>query len=179
MLLDKYKRIIAIFVFAFVTMSVFAADTSALVKKQLTAAEDAMDEGDIETAYKKVNGALQMMNDAEPSVKSAVVSEAKLVYQQKLEGILETLDGVAFSEVKVMLERYPDVKNTKIEKLLAKIEEKQKIETENQRKAELAASEAAAQKRHNEEQQSMKHSMKSSQQLEKAHEAMKIQCSQK
>ena len=55
MFIDKYKKIIAAFIFAFVTVSVFAADTSALVKKQLTAAEDAMDEGDVETAYKKVN----------------------------------------------------------------------------------------------------------------------------
>ena len=63
MLLGKYKRIIAAFLFAFVAVSAFAADTSALVKKQLTAAEDAMDSGDVETAYKKVNGALTMMND--------------------------------------------------------------------------------------------------------------------
>ena len=60
MLLDRYKKIIAALTFAFLTVSLFAADTSALVKKQLSAAEDAMDEDDIETAYKKVNGALQM-----------------------------------------------------------------------------------------------------------------------
>ena len=163
MLLDKYKRIIAAFIFAFVAAGAFAADTSPLVKKQLEAAEDAMENDDIETAYKKVNGALQMMNDAEPNVKSAVITDAKLIYAQKLEGILETLDGVAFSEIKVMLENYPNVKSTKIEKLLAQIEEKQKVEAENQRKAELAASEAAAQKRedaaqkrHEEEQKSKK-----------------------
>ena len=152
MLLDKYKKIIAAIIFAFVTVSVFAADTSALVKKQLTAAEDAMDEGDIETAYKKVNGALQMMNDeTTPTLRASVISEAKLVYQQKLEGILAHYDGAALSDVKIMIEKYPEVKNTKTEKLLAQIEENQKVEAENQRKAELAASEAAAQKRHNEE----------------------------
>ncbi|MBO4639220.1 MAG: hypothetical protein J5710_05635 [Treponema sp.] len=170
MLLDKFKRIIAVLVFSFVAVSVFAADTSALVKKQLTAAEDAMDEGDIETAYKKVNGALQMMNDeTTPTLRASVISEAKLVYQQKLEAILANYDGAALSDVKIMLEKYPDVKNTKTEKLLAQIEENQKIETEKQRKAELEASEAAAQKRHNEEQASIK---QQTQALEKQNEAL-------
>ena len=173
MLLDKYKKIIAVFIFAFVAAGLFAADTSALVKKQLTAAEDAMDEGDIETAYKKVNGALQMMNDeTTPTLRASVISEAKLVYQQKLEGLLEKYDGAALSDVKIMLDKYPSVKNTKTEKLLAQIEEKQKIEAENQRKAELAASEAAAQKRHNEEQQSIK---QQTQALEKQNEAISKQ----
>ena len=173
MLLDKYKKIIAVFIFAFVAAGVFAADTSALVKKQLTAAEDAMDDGDIETAYKKVNGALQMMNDeTTPTLRASVISEAKLVYQQKLEAILAKYDGAALSDVKIMLEKYPDVKNTKTEKLLAQIEEEQKVAAENQRKAELAASEAAAQKRHNEEQQSIK---QQTQALEKQNEAMEKQ----
>ena len=173
MLLDKYKKIIAAIIFAFVTVSVFAADTSALVKKQLTAAEDAMDEGDVETAYKKVNGALQMMNDeTTPTLKASVISEAKLIYTEKLNVILEKYDGAALSEIVIMLDKYPDVKNTKIEKLLAQIEEKQKIDAENQRKAELAASEAAAQKRHNEEQQSMK---QQTQALEKQNQAMEKQ----
>ena len=180
MLLDKYKRIIAAFIFAFVAVSAFAADTSALVKKQLTAAEDAMDEGDIETAYKKVNGALQMMNDeTTPTLRASVISEAKLVYQQKLEAILANYDGAALSDVKIMLEKYPDVKNTKTEKLLAQIEEEQKIAAENQRKAELAASEAAAQKRHNEEQASIKQQTqaleKQNEALTKQHEAMEKQ----
>ena len=170
MLLDSYKRIIAVLVFAFMTVSVFAADTSALVKKQLTAAEDAMDEGDIDTAYKKVNGALQMMNDETSStLRASVISEAKLVYQQKLESILEKYDGAALSDVKIMLEKYPSVKNTKTEKLLAQIDEKQKLEAEKQRKAEIAASEAAAQRRHNEEQQSIK---EQTQALEKQNEAI-------
>ena len=172
MLLDKYKRIIAALIFAFVTVSVFAADTSSLVKKQLEAAEEAVDEGDIETAYKKINGALQMMNDAEPNVKASVVSEAKLIYSQKLEGILEKYDGAALSEVKIYLDKYPDVKNTKIEKLLAQIEEKQKVETENQRKAELEASEKAAQRRHDEEQKSIKQQTEA---IEKQNEAISKQ----
>ena len=173
MLLGKYKRIIAALIFAFVTVSVFAADTSALVKKQLTAAEDAMDEGDIETAYKKVNGALQMMNEETSStLRASVISEAKLVYAEKLNSILAKYDGAALSEVNIMLEKYPDVKNTKIEKLLAQIEEKQKIDAEKQRKAEIAASEAAAQKRHNEEQQSIR---QQTQALEKQNEALSQQ----
>ena len=172
MLLDKYKRIIAAIIFAFVTVSVFAADTSALVKKQLDSAEEAVDEGDIETAYKKINGALQMMNDAEPNVKASVVSEAKLIYSQKLEGLLEKYDGAALSEVRIMLDKYPDVKNTKIEKLIAQIEEKQKVETEKQRKAELEASEKAAQKRHDEEQKSIKQQTEA---IEKQNEAISKQ----
>ena len=141
MLLDKYKRIIAALIFAFVTVSVFAADTSALVKKQLTAAEDAMDEGDIETAYKKVNGALQMMNEETSStLRASVISEAKLVYSERLNSILEKYDGAALSDINIMLDKYPEVKNTKIEKLLAQIDEKQKVDAEKQRKAELAAS---------------------------------------
>ena len=155
MLLDRYKKIITALIFAFLTVSVFAADTSALVKKQLTAAEDAMDEDDIETAYKKVNGALQMMNEETPAnLRASVLSEAKLIYQQKLERIVQEYDGVALSDIKIMLDKYPEVKNTKTEKLLSQIEENQKIAAENQRKAELAASEAAAEKRHQEEQQS-------------------------
>ena len=173
MLLGKYKRIIAALIFAFVTVSVFAADTSALVKKQLTAAEDAMDEGDIETAYKKVNGALQMMNEETSStLRASVISEAKLVYAEKLNSILAKYDGAALSEVNIMLEKYPDVKNTKIEKLLAQIDEKQKVDAEKQRKAEIAASEAAAQKRHNEEQQSIR---QQTQALEKQNEALSQQ----
>ena len=129
-----------------------------------------MDEDDIETAYKKVNGALQMMNDeTAPTLRSSVVSEAKIIYQQKLERILEKYDGVALSDVKIMLEKYPDVKNTKTEKLLGEIEEKQKLEAENQRKAELAAQEAAAQKRHLEEQNNIKSQTEA---LEKQNEAI-------
>ena len=173
MLLDKYKRIIAALIFAFVTVSVFAADTSALVKKQLTAAEDAMDEGDIETAYKKVNGALQMMNEETSStLRASVISEAKLVYSERLNSILEKYDGAALSDINIMLDKYPEVKNTKIEKLLSQIDEKQKVDAEKQRKAELAASEAAAQKRHNEEQQSMRQQTKA---LEKQNEALSQQ----
>ena len=173
MLLGKYKKFLLILSMVLFSASVFAVDTTALVKKQLTAAEDAMDEDDVETAYKKVNGALQMINDeTTPSLKSAVVSEAKLIYQQKLELILADYDGAALSDVKVMLEKYPDVKNTKIEKLLGQIEEDQKVAAENQRKAELAASEAAAQKRHNEEQQSIK---QQTQALEKQNEAISKQ----
>ena len=170
MLSDKYKRIVAALTFAFLTVSVFAADTSALVKKQLTAAEDAMDEDDIETAYKKVNGALQMMNDeTSSSLRASVISEAKLIYQQKLERLVENYDGVALADVKIMLEKYPDVRNTKTEKLLSQIEENQKVAAENQRKAELAASEAAAQKRHNEEQKSIQ---KQTDAIEKQNEAL-------
>ena len=173
MLLGKYKRIIAALIFAFVTVSVFAADTSALVKKQLTAAEDAMDEGDIETAYKKVNGALQMMNDETSStLRASVISEAKLVYAEKLNAILAKYDGAALSEVNIMLEKYPDVKNTKIEKLLAQIDEKQKIAAEKQRQAERAADQAAQDKRHKEEQQSIR---QQTQALEKQNEAISKQ----
>ncbi len=170
MLLDRFKRIIAALILGLLTVSVFAADTSALVKKQLQAAEDAMDEDDIETAYKKVNGALQMMNDeTTPTLRASVISEAKLIYQQKLEGLVQKYDGVALADVKIMLEKYPDVKNTKTEKLLSQIEENQKIAAENQRKAELAASEAAAQKRHNEEQKSLQ---KQTDAIEKQNEAL-------
>lgn len=173
MLLDKYKRIIAAFIFAFVTISVFAADTSGLVKKQLEAAEDAMDEDDIETAYKKVNGALQMLNDETPStLRASVISEAKLIYNQKLERLLESYDGAALSDIKIMLDKYPDVRNTKTEKLLGQIEEKQKLEAENQRKAELEASEKAAQKRHDEEQKSIKQQTEA---IEKQNEAISKQ----
>ena len=173
MLLDRYKKIIAAILFASLSLCLFAADTSALVKKQLTAAEDAMDEDDIETAYKKVNGALQMMNDeTSATLRASVISEAKLIYQQKLERIVEKYDGVALSDVKIMLEKYPEVKNTKTEKLLSQIDENQKLAAENQRKAELAASEAAAQKRHNEEQASMR---QQTQALEKQNEAMEKQ----
>ena len=172
MLFGSYKKFLLILCITLFSASLFAADTSPLVKKQLTAAEDAMDEGDTETAYKKVNGALQMMNDAEPALKASVISEAKLIYSQKLEEILEKYDGAALSDIKIMLEKYPDVKNTKIEKLLGQIDENQKIAIENQRKAELAASEAAAQKRHNEEQQSIR---QQTQALEKQNEALSQQ----
>lgn len=172
MLFGSYKKFLLILCITLFSASLFAADTSPLVKKQLTAAEDAMDEGDTETAYKKVNGALQMMNDAEPALKASVISEAKLIYSQKLEEILEKYDGAALSDIKIMLEKYPDVKNTKIEKLLGQIDENQKIAIENQRKAELVASEAAAQKRHNEEQQSIR---QQTQALEKQNEALSQQ----
>ena len=173
MLSGNYKKIFLIFGLILFSASLFAVDTSALVKKQLTAAEDAMDEDDVETAYKKVNGALQMINEeTTPSLKSAVISEAKLIYQQKLEGLLTKYNGAELSDVKVMLDKYPDVKNTKIEKLLGQIDENQKLEIENQRKAELAASEAAAQKRHNEEQQSLR---QQTQALEKQNEALSQQ----
>ncbi|MCR4900301.1 MAG: hypothetical protein K5907_05745 [Treponema sp.] len=180
MLSGKYKKFLLILSIVLFSASLFAVDTSALVKKQLTAAEDAMDEADIETAYKKVNGALQMLNDeTTPALRASVVSEAKLIYQQKLEGILEKYDGAALSDINIMLEKYPEVKNTKIEKLLGQIDENQKIAIENQRKAELAASEAAAQRRHNEEQQSIRKQTQAIEQqnsaLEKQNEAISKQ----
>ncbi len=161
MLLDKYKRIIAAIIFAFVTVSVFAVDTSEYVKKNLTAAEDAMDDGDIDTAYKKINGALKLMKDANPSVQTSVVLSARTIYSTKLKDILQEYDGAILSEININLKDYPEIKNSQIEKLLAQIDEKQKAEAE-----------AVVQKRHEEEQKSIKEQTAA---IEKQHAAMEKQ----
>lgn len=184
MLTDKTMKskllIIILTIFSIVTL--YAADISLLVNKQVDAAENAFSEGDIETAYKKINGALQLCNDETSNVtKTNVIVIAKQIYSAKLQKISEKYDAVALSDIEIMLEKYPEIKNTSITKKLAEIEVKHKEETELAKLAEqkrqfeaqqklVEEQEINAQKRHQEEQENIRAQADSNRELAESFE---------
>lgn len=171
MLTDKKRKhiIFSILVFAIISVAkVYGVDPTALINKQIENAEDAFSQGDLETAYKRINAALQLCNDeTSVAVRSNAIVFAKQIYSAKLQVIAKDYDAIALSDIKIMLDKYPDIVNTNITKKLAEIElahqerteaakiQEQKRQFEAQQKL-VEEQEINAQKRHLEEQENIK-----------------------
>ena len=118
MLLDKLKKITIALLVVFFTAQAFAATTD-LTQRFLDKANEAYEDGKIEDAYKYVNQALAVAKDE--SSKANVLFFAQTVYTQKLVKIQEHYDEMALIDIQMNLEKYPNIENTKIKKIIKQI----------------------------------------------------------
>ncbi len=152
MLLGKLKRIITVLMFVFITANIFAATTD-LAVRFLDKANEAFEEDNIEDAYKYVNQALAVSKDEESQTN--VLYFAQTVYAVKLQKIQEKYDDMALIDIKMNLEKYPNIENTKIKKLVKQIEQDQENKEKAAQKADVAAQRKVEQERFEAQQESM------------------------
>ena len=122
MWLDKFKRIVIALLLVFFTAQAFAATTD-LAVRFLDKANEAYEDGNIEDAYKYVNQALAVAKDE--SSQANVLFVAQNVYKQKLLNLQKKYDDMALIDIKMNLEKYPNIENTTIKKLVKQIEQDQ------------------------------------------------------
>ena len=147
MLLNNCKKILFSIIFVACSVTLFAATTDLSVRF-LDKANLAFEDNNIEDAYKYVNQALAVAKDKESQAN--VLYFAQTVYSVKLQTLLEKYDDITFIDIQMNLEKYPNVENTKIKKLIKQIETEQaniakaaeKAEVQAQRKIEAERFEA-------------------------------------
>ena len=147
MLLNNCKKILFSIVILACSVTLFAATTDLSVRF-LDKANLAFEDNNIEDAYKYVNQALAVAKDKESQAN--VLYFAQTVYSVKLQNLLGNYDEMAFIDIQMNLEKYPNVENTKIKKLIKQIETEQaniakaaeKAEVQAQRKIEAERFEA-------------------------------------
>ncbi len=122
MWLDKFKRIVIALLLVFFTAQAFAATTD-LAVRFLDKANEAYEDGNIEDAYKYVNQALAVAKDEDSQTN--VLYFAQTVYKQKLLNLQKKYDDMALIDIKMNLEKYPNIENTAIKKLVKQIEQDQ------------------------------------------------------
>ena len=152
MLLGKLKRILIALLVVFFTAQTFAATTD-LAVRFLDKAEEAFDDGNIEDAYKYVNQALAVAKDEDSQAN--VLYFAQTVYKQKLQILQKKYDDMALIDIKMNLEKYPNIENTSIKKLVKQIETDQANKEKAAQKAETAAQRKVEQERFEAQQESM------------------------
>ena len=152
MLLGKLKRIIIALVLVFFTTTVFAATTD-LAVRFLNKANEAYEDGNIEDAYKYVNQALAVAKDEDSQTN--VLYFAQTVYKVKLQELQKKYDDMALIDIKMNLEKYPNIENTTIKKLVKQIEKDQENKEKAAQKAETAAQRKVEQERFEAQQESM------------------------
>ena len=147
MLLNNCKKILFSIIILACSVTLFAATTDLSVRF-LDKANEAFEDNNIEDAYKYVNQALAVAKDKESQAN--VLYFAQTVYSVKLQNLLGNYDEMAFIDIQMNLEKYPNVENTKIKKLIKQIETEQaniakaaeKAEVQAQRKIEAERFEA-------------------------------------
>ena len=147
MLLNNCKKILFSIIILACSVTLFAATTDLSVRF-LDKANEAFEDNNIEDAYKYVNQALAVAKDKESQAN--VLYFAQTVYSVKLQNLLEKYDDMSFIDIQMNLEKYPNVENTKIKKLMKQIETEQaniakaaeKAEVQAQRKIEAERFEA-------------------------------------
>ena len=152
MLLGKLKRIIIALLLVFFTTTVFAATTD-LAVRFLNKANEAYEDGNIEDAYKYVNQALAVAKDEDSQTN--VLYFAQTVYKVKLQELQKKYDDMALIDIKMNLEKYPNIENTTIKKLVKQIEQDQENKEKAAQKAETAAQRKVEQERFEAQQESM------------------------
>ena len=152
MLLNNCKKIIISIVFVACTVTLFAATTDLSVRF-LDKANEAFEENNIEDAYKYVNQALTVAKDKESQAN--VLYFAQTVYSIKLQNLLEKYDDMGFIDIQMNLEKYPNVENTKIKKLIKQIETQQANMEKAAEKADLEAQRQIEKERFEAQQESM------------------------
>ncbi len=152
MLLGKLKRIVIALLVVFFTAELFAATTD-LAVRFLDKANEAFEEDNIEDAYKYVNQALAVAKDEDSQTN--VLYFAQTVYAVKLQKIQQKYDDMALIDIKMNLEKYPNIENTKIKKLVKQIEQDQANKEKAAQKADVAAQRKVEQERFEAQQESM------------------------
>ena len=152
MLLDKLKKITIALLVVFFTAQAFAATTD-LAVRFLDKANEAFEDGNIEDAYKYVNQALAVAKDEDSQTN--VIFFAQTVYKQKLQSLQKKYDDMALIDIKMNLEKYPNIENTTIKKLVKQIEQDQENKEKAAQKADVAAQRKVEQERFEAQQESM------------------------
>ena len=148
----KFKRIFTALLFVLFTATVFAATTD-LAVRFLDKANEAYEDGNIEDAYKYVNQALAVAKDEDSQTN--VLYFAQTVYKVKLQELQKKYDDMALIDIKMNLEKYPNIENTTIKKLVKQIEQDQENKEKAAQKAETAAQRKVEQERFEAQQESM------------------------
>ena len=169
MLLDKLKKITIALLVVFFTAQAFAATTD-LTQRFLDKANEAYEDGKIEDAYKYVNQALAVAKNEDSQAN--VLYFAQSVYKQKLQNLQKKYDDMALIDIKMNLEKYPNVETTTIKKLVKQIEQDQENKEKAAQKAETAAQRKVEQERFEAQQESMDAQAKA---MKEQAEAMKEQ----
>ncbi len=152
MLLGKIKKIIsALFIVCFMATA-FAATTD-LTQRFLDKANEAYEDGNIEDAYKYVNQALAVAKDEDSQANVLIFAQS--VYKIKLQELQKKYDDMALIDIKMNLEKYPNIENTTIKKLVKQIEQDQENKEKAAQKAETAAQRKVEQERFEAQQESM------------------------
>ena len=136
MLLNNCKKILFSIIILACSVTLFAATTDLSVRF-LDKANLAFEDNNIEDAYKYVNQALAVAKDKESQAN--VLYFAQTVYSVKLQNLLGNYDEMAFIDIQMNLEKYPNVENTKIKKPIKQIETEQANITKAAEKAEVQA----------------------------------------
>ncbi|SEQ53488.1 HD domain-containing protein [Treponema bryantii] len=152
MLLGKLKRILIALLVVFFTAQTFAATTD-LAIRFLDKANEAYEDGNVEDAYKYVNQALAVAKDEDSQAN--VLYFAQTVYAAKLQALQKKYDDMALIDIKMNLEKYPNVETSKIKKLVKQIETDQANKEKAAQKAETAAQRKVEQERFEAQQESM------------------------
>lgn len=121
MLVNK-KFFALIFALLFATFYVGAqSNNKALTDRFLERANNSFDSGNMQDAFKNINGALKVCDDPIPT---NVLSLAKSIYRARLKQLLDKFDEQQFIEVQSSLEEHPDVNDASLTKLVRQIEAK-------------------------------------------------------
>ncbi len=152
MLSNKIRKITVTLFLLAITATAFAA-ASDLAVRFLDKANEAYENGNVEDAYKYVNQALAVAKDEESQ--ASVLFFAQTVYTTKLQKIQNNYDELALIDVQMNLEKYPNIENTKIKKLIKQIEAEQANKEKAAEKAETAAQRKVEQERFQAQQESM------------------------
>lgn len=152
MLLNKMKKTLLSLLIVLFTVNAFAVTTD-LAERFLEKANEAYEEDNIEDAYKYVNQALAVAKDEESQAN--VLYFAQTVYSTKLQKLQKSYDDMALIDIKMNLEKYPNVENTKIKKLVKQIEQDVANKEKAAEKADVAAQRKVEQERFELQQESM------------------------
>jgi len=151
MLLNKFKKTVLSLMVLFFAVNAFAITTD-LAVRFLDKANEAYENDNIEDAYKYVNQALAVAKDEDS--KANVLYFAQTVYSTKLQNIAANYDEMALIDIKMNLEKHPNIENTKIKKLIKQIETDQENKAKAAEKADIAAQRKLEQQRFEAQQES-------------------------
>lgn len=118
----RNKKVIAVLMTLFVFITGVFAQTIDLTTRYLDQASAAFEDGDIDTAYKRINGALALCMADSGSIPANVNFYAKSIYKAKLKKLIKNYDNETFVELKVNLEKYEDVNDGDITRQIRLIE---------------------------------------------------------
>ena len=122
----RNKRFIALLAAGFILIGNAFSQTSTehLGERYLLKAEDALDSGNIEEAYKNINNALKVMKtfQTDSEIPANALILGRTVYRAKAKRLLEKYSGKDFADIKANLELYPEINTAEISKLIRQIE---------------------------------------------------------
>ncbi len=126
---NKFFKIFGIFLILTLGVSAFAATpTTELVTRYLNQADELYEQGDVNGAYKNINLALALAKDEDSMAN--VLYFAQMIYLQKLKNIQNNYNSAELIDVQVNLDKYQNLENAAIKRVIKQIESKQEEQKE-------------------------------------------------